>query len=75
MPFSGHGKDAQPNILQLNTKRLTANKIFVIEQLADKNKTFIIVLQETHCRQARDSQLFTSCVSPEQEPWAGHICP
>jgi len=28
---------------------LTANKISIIEQLAYKNKAFIIVLQETHC--------------------------
>ena len=41
--------DPRPSILQLNTKGLTANKISVIEQLAYKNKAFIIVLQETHC--------------------------
>ena len=54
-PFSGRGSrnaaedDPQPNILQLNTDGLTENKISVIEQLAYKNKAFIIVLQETHC--------------------------
>jgi len=54
-PFSGRGSrnaakdDPRPNILQLNTEGLTANKISVIEQLANKNKAFIIVLQETHC--------------------------
>jgi len=54
MPFSGRGRrngaddDSRPNILQLNTERLTANKISVIEQLiAYKNKAFIVVLQET----------------------------
>jgi len=46
--FSGRGsrnnaKDPRPNILQL-----IADKISVIEQLAYKNKAFIIVLQETH---------------------------
>ena len=56
-PFSGHGsrnaaEDLRPNILQLNTKRLTADKTFVIEQLVYKNKAFIIVLQETHCTTA-----------------------
>jgi len=38
-PFSGRGsrnaaKDLRPNILQLNTEGLTADKISVIEQLA-----------------------------------------
>jgi len=33
----------------VNTEGITANKISVIEQLAYKNKAFIIVLQETHC--------------------------
>jgi len=57
-PFSGRGSrnaaedDPRPNILQLNTEGLTANKICVIEQLAYKNKAFIIVLQETHCTTA-----------------------
>ena len=56
-PFSGRGsrnvaEDLRPNILQLNTERLTADKISVIEQLAYKNKAFIIVLQETHCTTA-----------------------
>ena len=56
--FSGPGSrnaaedDPRPNILQLNTEGLTANKISVIEQLAYKNKVFIIVLQETHCTTA-----------------------
>ena len=40
------------NIFQLNTEGLTAEKISVIEQLAYKNKAFIIVLQETHCTTA-----------------------
>jgi len=54
-PFSGHGSrnaaedDLRPNILQLNTEGLTADNIFVIEQLAYKNKAFIFVLHETHC--------------------------
>ena len=54
-PFLGRGSrnaaedDPRPNILQLNTKGLTDNKISVIEQLAYKSKAFIMVLQETHC--------------------------
>jgi len=57
-PFSGPGSrnavedDPRPNILQLTTEGLTENKISVIEQLAYKNKAFIIVLQETHCTTA-----------------------
>jgi len=56
-PFSGRGsrnaaEDPRPNILQLNTEGLTADKISVIEQLTYKNKAFIIVLQETHCTTA-----------------------
>jgi len=56
--FSGRGSrnaaedDPRPNILQLNIEGLTANKISVIEQLAYKNKAFIIVLQKTHCTTA-----------------------
>ena len=54
-PLSGRGSrnaaeyDPWSNIIQLNTEGLTDNKISVIEQLAFKNKAFIIVLQETHC--------------------------
>jgi len=56
-PFSGRGstntaEGPRPNIVQLNTEGLTADKISVIEQLAYKNKAFIIVLQETHCTTA-----------------------
>jgi len=53
-PSLGHGSfpaaedNPRSNMLQLKTKGLTANKISVIEQLAYKNKAFIIVLQETH---------------------------
>jgi len=43
--------DPRSSILQLNTG-LTAKKISVIDQLANKNKTFIIVLQESHCTTA-----------------------
>jgi len=54
-PFPGSGsrnaaeEDARLNMLHLNSEGLTENKISVIEQLAYKNKAFIIVLQETHC--------------------------
>ena len=56
-PFLGRGRrnaaeDPRPNILQMNTEGLTADKISVIEQLAYKNKAFIIFLQETHCATA-----------------------
>ena len=53
-PFSGRGSrnaaedDPRPTILQLSTEGLTDTKISVIEQLAYKNKAFIIVLQEIH---------------------------
>ena len=53
-----HTKDSRlvpcitPNRLQLNTEGLTAEKISVIEQLAYKNNSFVIVLQETHCTTA-----------------------
>jgi len=77
-PFSGRGsrnaaEDTRPNILQLNTEGLTANKISVIE-LAYKNKAPVgDPLQ--NCRQTSDSQLFASWVSPEQEPRPCHFCP
>jgi len=82
-PFSGRGsrnasEGTRPNILQLNTEGLTVDKISIIVQLAYKNKAFIIVLQETHCTtpdKLVDSQLFTSWVSPEQEPRPCHVCP
>ena len=53
-PLSGRGsrnaaENLRPNILQLNTEGLTADKISVTERLAYKNKAFIIILQETHC--------------------------
>jgi len=56
-PFSGRGsrnaaEALRPNILQLNIEGLTADKISVIEQLAYKNKAYIIVLQENHCTTA-----------------------
>jgi len=44
--------DPRPSILQLNTEGLIASKITVIEQLAYKNKAFVIVLQEIHCTTA-----------------------
>ena len=42
-------EDPRPNILQLNTEELTANKIAAIQQLTYENKHFINVLQGTHC--------------------------
>ena len=57
MPFSGHGrfsveKYRRPTILQLNVEGLTRSKIHVIEQLAHRNRAFVILLQETHCTSA-----------------------
>jgi len=46
-------EDPRPNILQLNTEGLTADKIYVIEQLAYKNKVFIIIPQETPLHNCR----------------------
>jgi len=56
-PFSGRGSrnaawDPRPNILQLTHRGLTADNIAVIEQLAYKNKAFIIALPDTHCTTA-----------------------
>jgi len=66
--------DRRSSILQLNTEGSTASKISVPGQLAYENKAFIIVLQETNCRQASDPQLLTSWVSPEQESRPFHVC-
>ena len=84
-PFSGRdsrnaAEDPQPNMHQLNTEGLTANKISVIEQLAYMNKHICFHHRPTgdplhNCRQASDSQLFTSWVSPEQESQPCHVCP
>jgi len=38
-----------PSVLQLNIEGLSASKIFIIEQLANRHKALIILLQETHC--------------------------
>jgi len=47
--------DPQCNILQLNTERLTANKISVTEQLAYKNFHHRPTADPLHnCRQASD---------------------
>jgi len=53
-PLSSRGSknaaedDPRPNILQLNTKGFTENKISVTEQQAYKNKALINVRKETH---------------------------
>ena len=57
-PFSERGSrnatedDPRFSILLLNTQGLTENNISITVQLANKNKAFIIVLQETHCTTA-----------------------
>jgi len=38
-----------PSVVQLNIEGLSASKICVIEQLANRHKALIILLQETHC--------------------------
>jgi len=47
-----------------------------MEQLAYKNKTCYHPSGDPlrNCRQASDSQLLTSWVSPEQESWPCHDC-
>ena len=57
------------------TPRAHWKQDLVIEQLAYKNEAFIIVLQETYCREASDSQLLSSWVNPEQESRPCHVCP
>ena len=42
-------KFQEPTIVQLKIKGLTASKISIIEQVANKNKTLYILIQETHC--------------------------
>jgi len=79
-PLSGSGsrnaaEDLRPNILQLNTEGLTADKISVIEHLAYKNKAFIIFLQETHCTTADKLVIpnFSQAGSILSRPC--HVCP
>jgi len=85
-PFSRGGSvpaaddDRKPNILQVNTEGLTANKI------RDK-RYHAASLQEQgihhrpagdplrNCGQASDSRLFTSWVSHAQEARPCHVCP
>jgi len=82
-PFSGRGsrnaaEDLRPNILQLNTEGITADKISVIEQLAYKSKAFIIVLQETHCKTADKLVIPNFSLAGsifEQESRPCHVCP
>jgi len=80
-PFSGRGsrktaEDLRPNILQLNTEGLAADKSSVIEQLAHKNKAFIIVLQETHCTTADKLVIPNfSLAGSIQESRPCHVCP
>jgi len=84
MPFSGWSSrnpaedDPRPNIPQLNTKGLTANKISLSEQLAYKSKAFMIVLQQTRCTAADklvipNFSLAESVLQQESRPC--HVCP
>ena len=38
-----------PTLLHLNIEGLTASKISIIEQLDNKNKTVVVLIQKTHC--------------------------
>ena len=53
--FSGHiaNKFRRPAILQLNIKGLTASKMNVLHYLALQPEAIVILLQETHCTDAK----------------------
>ena len=55
LPFSGHiaNKFRRPTILQLNIEGLTASKINVLHHLAIQFEALVILLQETHCTDAK----------------------
>ena len=61
--------DPRHSILQLNTEGLTTNKISNVEQLAYKNKAFIIVLQETNTALLQAGHWFPTFHYPGQS-WA-----
>ena len=55
--FSGRDTNAssyrRPTILQLNIEGHTACKIGVIEQVASKHQALVVLIQETHCHNAK----------------------
>ena len=55
--FSGRDTNAssyrRPTILQLNIEGHTAYKIGVIEQVASKHQALVVLIQETHCHNAK----------------------
>ena len=80
LPFSGHiaNKFRRPTILQLNIEGLTASKMNVLHHLAMQSEALVILLQETHCTDAKEVGTFklpTSWVFFKQEAWPCHVCP
>ena len=55
LPFLGHitNKFRRPTILQLNIEGLTASKINALHHLAMQSEALVILLQETHCTDAK----------------------
>ena len=55
LPFSEHiaNKFQRPTILQLNIEGLTTSKINVLHYLALQSEALVILLQETHCTDAK----------------------
>ena len=55
LPFSGHiaNKFRRPTILQLNIEGLTASKMNVLHHLVMQSEALVILLQETHCTDAK----------------------
>ena len=55
LPFSGHiaNNFRRSTILQLNIEGLTASKMNVLHHLAMQSEALVILLQETHCTDAK----------------------
>ena len=55
LPFSGHiaNKFRGPTIFQLNIKGFTVRKMNVLHHLAMQSEALVILLQETHCTDAK----------------------
>ena len=80
LPFSGHiaNKVQRPTILQLNIKGLTASKMNFLHHLPMQSEALVILLQETHCTDAKKlvlSNYQLSGSSLKQEAWPCHVCP
>ena len=61
LPFSGHivNKFRRPTILQLNIEAFTASKMNVLHHLAMQSEALVMLLQETHCTNAKKSVLLS----------------